>query len=437
MNILGDGSYEMVLATYSPTDLVLIGDESDPSKWEWIGLNQNTFRTLRNSETGYDGGKYVISNGDGGNGVGFMFNLYDTFISGNDRVLRVVVPVSKDFNQLDLVFWVKPIVANGINRQNLQIQVLADEDEVLGTVGENVTGLAQEDGNGFYRYVHHLTDTSLKENQIDVVVRIHFDVDFGKRNTDEDYRNMLKKSGVVVKGLMVENGLGMERHLTWGDYINETGISDAERELRYQSFWDVSQYKRDLAYQTVVESSLRNVATSGMEFGNNYSSGDLYGDMFVTKSVLDPRYNMNLNPSVSDGSILMSEGRDYIGMGSCSNQLSLLYKPCEIRLGTSKDGNVVTRKLNPEPDLQYQMVEVVKNINRFESAIKHKSNVFSVVVENSNLAKSSKDEEDMTEEEMELEKYKEKLRDSVTQFVRNTCEGIVPVHTQLFDVQFT
>jgi hypothetical protein len=78
------------------------------------------------------------------------------------------------------------------------------------------------------------------------------------------------------------------------------------------------------------------------------------------------------------------------------------------------------------------MVEVVKNINRFESAIKHKSNVFSVVVENSNLAEDTSASANET-----LEKYKKQLRDSVTQFVRNTCEGVVPVHTQLFDVQFT
>jgi hypothetical protein len=31
-------------------------------------------------------------------------------------------------------------------------------------------------------------------------------------------------------------------------------------------------------------------------------------------------------------------------------------------------------------DMNYQRVEVVKNINRFESSIKHKPNVFSVVV---------------------------------------------------------
>ena len=115
-----------------------------------------------------------------------------------------------------------------------------------------------------------------------------------------------------------------------------------------------------------------------------------------------------------------------------------MYKPMDMAVGMeSQSGEVIARRLmNPEPELNYQMVEVVKNINRFESSVKHKSNVFSVVVENSNLAKSSKDESSMAKSEQEFENYKSQLRNSITQFVRNACKDIVPVHTQLFDVQF-
>ena len=69
------------------------------------------------------------------------------------------------------------------------------------------------------------------------------------------------------------------------------------------------------------------------------------------------------------------------------------------------------------------MVEVVKNINRFESSVKHKSNVFSVVVENSNLVENQNSDDD------ELKQYKQKLREAITQFVRNACQGVVPGHT--------
>ena len=52
---------------------------------------------------------------------------------------------------------------------------------------------------------------------------------------------------------------------------------------------------------------------------------------------------------------------------------------------------------------------MVKNINRFESSIKHKSNVFSVVIENSNLSRNPN-----AHENDKLEQYKKSLRDSVT-----------------------
>lgn len=83
---------------------------------------------------------------------------------------------------------------------------------------------------------------------------------------------------------------------------------------------------------------MKNVSTAGIRYKNNYSSGDMYGDVFVTKSVLDPRYDMNIWLDdwdettmmwKSDGSgeldshqfvkMLHSEARDYIGLGECSN----------------------------------------------------------------------------------------------------------------------
>lgn len=97
-----------------------------------------------------------------------------------------------------------------------------------------------------------------------------------------------------------------------------------------------------------------------------------------------------------------------------------------------------------ESQINFQRVEVVRNINRFESSIKHKSNVFSVVVQNSNLQKDTSVDMTTPDDKLDtnmknrrlLEKYKERLRDSITQFVRNTCVNTIPVHTQLFDVQF-
>lgn len=111
----------------------------------------------------------------------------------------------------------------------------------------------------------------------------------------------------------------------------------------------MSQYKKDMAYQTVIESSLKNTSSSGIMYRNNYSSGDIYGDMFVTKSVLDPNYNMDMNDdhlwdnvanewtSGEDGTkMLQAIGRDYLDIGQCSNQLFLVYRPTDLAIGYLK-----------------------------------------------------------------------------------------------------
>lgn len=76
------------------------------------------------------------------------------------------------------------------------------------------------------------------------------------------------------------------------------------------------------------------------------------------------------------------------------------------------------------------MVETIRNENVFESSVRHKSNVYSIVVSHSNLAESQTD--DSTTKD-----WKRRLREQVTQFTRRMCEQVAPAHTQLFDVQFT
>ena len=154
---------------------------------------------------------------------------------------------------------------------------------------------------------------------------------------------------MVLKDIRVENEVQKPLNtLTFGSYVNEVGIGQDEWKRRYEEFWNVSQYKKNMTYQTVVESSLRNIATSGVKYPNNYSSGDLYGDMFVTKSVLNPEYDMEIigfgkwdnagnkwaDPNSTDVSTMIRMvGRAYLGLGSCSNQLSLTYQPIEVTVG--------------------------------------------------------------------------------------------------------
>lgn len=439
LKCLGPGSYEIDLATYGPTDIVL----DNEYEREYVSLTSETFRKIRNEEFEtdlYDDKTYVIDNrrldaGDDISDVGLMFNLYDTFITGKDRILSMGVPSDKDFNRLflnfDCISHMEPDMA-----ETMEVAVYINEANNSYLVFEGELG--KNFGLDFKETCSYsLEDAAVSSHNLQIVVRIHYTVDFGKRNSEKAYREKLRKSGVILNNIRIENGIVETlNRLTFGSYVNEAGITEDERDKRYNEFWQVSQYKKDIPYQTVLETSLRRTSTAGIEYLNNYSSGDIYADMFMTKSMLDPRYDMNIFVDPNNEKLLKAEGRDYIGLGQCSNQLSLFYKPIDVSIGYGDDNEeVVAKRVNPESELKYQMVEVVKNINRFESSIKHKSNVFSVVVQNSNLAHSNK--KDKTEDEEKMEEYKERLRQSITQFVRNTCESIVPVHTQLFDVQFT
>lgn len=124
LTCLGSGSYVLELATYSPTNLVL---ELGADKYE-VSFNTDKFREIRAEaddkhqyrqfvEKDEDGNetktmKYIFDNSvldHGGNfaQVGFKFNLFDNFISGQERTLKLVVPKDTDNNTLHLRFTCK------------------------------------------------------------------------------------------------------------------------------------------------------------------------------------------------------------------------------------------------------------------------------------------------------------------------------------------
>jgi hypothetical protein len=102
----------------------------------------------------------------------------------------------------------------------------------------------------------------------------------------------------------------------------------------------------DIPYQLVLETSMKNLSYAGIAYPNNYSTGDMYGDVFATKSILDPKYDMNLklddwNDETNEWNtggenttkMIRAIGREYIGIGNCSSQLFLLYRPTDIAIG--------------------------------------------------------------------------------------------------------
>ena len=65
------------------------------------------------------------------------------------------------------------------------------------------------------------------EHDILLTVRIHYNVDFGKRDTEKEDAEGLKKAGVVLKNIRLENGVSDDIvQLTFGSYVNEDGIDE-------------------------------------------------------------------------------------------------------------------------------------------------------------------------------------------------------------------
>lgn len=448
----------MELGTYRPDALVFfpedgsLDSESKVDLDSSIGLDSETFSEIRQGtsekgrygKTESNGHQYVLNNKDGMK-VGFMFSLHGSFVSGQERVLKIRIPQDKDSNSLTFTMSCQMMNDNLVGSLEGQVYVngqLEFDSSDQGT-WKNPKRI-------------QLLDSSLHDNEVVVSVVIRHDLDYNRRDTDNGYAQQLRGSGIVLKDIWIDNGSPQMENLTFGSYVNEDGISSEERDLRLLEFWDVSRFQRNFPHQTVLGQSLSNSISNGLEYPNNYSTGDIYGDVFATKSFLDNKYDMSPTPVVfmqntETGELerycswkeygpewkhlefLRMDSREYIGLGQCSNQLYLTFNPSStyFQYGGFQDKTYRANEVPSSDDINYQMVEVVKSINRFESSIKHKSNLFSVVVENTNLS-----EDKSSNRDDEIEKLKERMRNSITQFVRDTCRGITPAHTQLFDVQF-
>jgi hypothetical protein len=175
-----------------------------------------------------------------------MFNMYDTFITGNDRILKMHIPRDKDFNKLLLKFdWkVEDPLKRGLTG-DFEATVVVNEEEAFWYCPGD-----PDSSESSGKFEKEITDTAVSDHDISIVVRIHYAVDFGKRNTEREYRENLMESGVLLNDIRVENGVSDDwnKTLTFGSYVNEPGITPEEFANRYNEFWLVSQYKKNMAY---------------------------------------------------------------------------------------------------------------------------------------------------------------------------------------------
>jgi hypothetical protein len=204
LTCLGAGSYELELATYSPTDLVLNGKSIVD-----IPLDSDTYRAIRSGQDtkneyksfiddeGNKVSKYVFDNSvaDGKSDfakVGFKFNLYDTFITGEERILHMVVPKDTDFNRLYLKFTCQ-VSHDEMLLGNYEYIVFVGDEEKYRLSYDGKKEVEFVDGEEMEKSVRSrgvevsISDAVLKSHEYDIRVIAHYQVDFSRRNNDTDY----------------------------------------------------------------------------------------------------------------------------------------------------------------------------------------------------------------------------------------------------------
>ena len=89
----------MTLATRGPSGIIRPNGEI-------VELNSDSLRDIRAGEKSdtYHDGRYIIdcSAGNTGSSPSLFFNLYDSFISGEKKVVRILVPRNPDYNRVSV-----------------------------------------------------------------------------------------------------------------------------------------------------------------------------------------------------------------------------------------------------------------------------------------------------------------------------------------------
>ena len=139
------------------------------------------FRSIRageDSENSFiDSKTFVLGDGESRN-IGFKFNLYDTFITGQDRILKTTIPVDKDFNNLTFRFDYS-VEFSGL-QPYLEVAIYANGECVI----DQKIGMNQSISG---EHSIRLDDMARLPKDVEILVRMHYDVDFNKRSNEKVY----------------------------------------------------------------------------------------------------------------------------------------------------------------------------------------------------------------------------------------------------------
>ena len=168
-------------------------------------------------------------------------------------------------------------------------------------------------------------------------------------------------------------------------------------------------------------------------YKSDFKDGNVFGDFIILKNDFNSTYSMELS---ANG---LYNTRDYIDVGTCGDIIYLKYydninNNATLSSRSKKIDVSSVADMIPVNSVQHnfphQKVEVLHSMNRFVNTTKHKSNLYSIELHNSNLTNG-------VEDTSSIKLLKSKIRQDIQNNVREIANSICPANTQLFNIQYS
>ncbi len=158
---------------------------------------------------------------------------------------------------------------------------------------------------------------------------------------------------------------------------------------------------------------------------NDYESGNIIANTFKGKNQFDSTYNMK-----HDNEYILKNAREYIDIDKCGNQIYLKYYD-NISYNSETDETQTTKSIN------YQNIEIIRQINRFDKLDNHKTNLYSIAIQTDILDQIKQKITMFNNNPLTLPEQNILINNLIFEIknsIKNIIKNIQPAHAQLLDV---
>ncbi len=182
-----------------------------------------------------------------------------------------------------------------------------------------------------------------------------------------------------------------------------------------------------------------------------FNDGQVLGTAFNMKNEYDTFYNMNsivISTDSNHVSASLGECRSYKKIGYTGDVLWASYKIDQQYFSNAQVEAITMPNEAPSPSANitnipmsgtilsgyedhraFEMIETIKSINRFKPITGHKSNLYSINIQNAGI--------NTIDDDLLSQSDKDDLKKSVNNIIKDMITAIMPLNTQLFNVYWT